>query len=202
MAALREPLVEFVTDVFASTRFDQRDSAARRLLHERHAGRHADRSSARRARPPLRAWRPSRCPPGGARQGVLHRAAAQGRDVRRVGLAGVNRRVEVQKGALQVGAYAALVLAAVLGVVLLSVLYNRNVAYMNSVGAEAKKLERVGTASSGASLDVVLNRLDAVHNLGSRRRFTHRVRAVGHGLAVCRQPAEPRGPPGVLARSG
>ena len=59
------------------------DPAARRVLHERHAGRHAHRSAARRHRTPVR-----RGGRGGLgrwpRQGVLHRAAAQGRDARGV----------------------------------------------------------------------------------------------------------------------
>ena len=38
------------------------DSAARRLLHQRHAGRHADRSAARQHRPAVRRRRPTRWP--------------------------------------------------------------------------------------------------------------------------------------------
>ncbi len=60
------------------------DAAARRLLHERHAGGHADRSAARRDRPAVRRGAGRRRAAGRTRQGVLHRAAAQGRAVRRV----------------------------------------------------------------------------------------------------------------------
>ena len=61
------------------------DPAARRVLHERHAGRHAGRSAARRHRPPVRRRAGGGRPAVRARQGVLRRTAAQGSDDRRVG---------------------------------------------------------------------------------------------------------------------
>ena len=61
------------------------DPAARRVLHERHAGGHADRSAARRDRPPLWCRAGGRGRIGRPGQGVLRRTAAQGGDDRRVG---------------------------------------------------------------------------------------------------------------------
>ena len=56
----------FVTDVFAHDALRTAGAAARRLLHQRHAGRHADRSAAGRARPQLRRRRrTSSCQPAG-----------------------------------------------------------------------------------------------------------------------------------------
>ena len=85
MAALRDPLDAVRQRRLFVDALRPADSAARRLLHERHAGRHADRSPARRDRPPVRRRAGGRGAAGRARQGVLRRAAAQaGRD-RRVG---------------------------------------------------------------------------------------------------------------------
>ena len=64
------------------------DSAARRLFHERHAGRHAHRSSARRHRPPVCGRTGGDGIAGRTRQGVLHRTADQGRHPARVGAGG------------------------------------------------------------------------------------------------------------------
>ena len=61
------------------------DSAARRVLHERHAGRHADRSPAGSHRPPVRGGAGGRGASGRPRQSVLRRTAAEERGDRRVG---------------------------------------------------------------------------------------------------------------------
>jgi len=78
------------------------------------------------------------------------------------GLAGVNRRLEVQKAALQLAAYAAMVLIAVFGVIALSVSYGRNKAYLNEVAAAASTLEKVPSAALDAGIEEVVPRLDAV----------------------------------------
>jgi type VI secretion system protein ImpL len=164
MAALRDSLSEFITDVFEATRFDQR-------VHLRgvyftsgtQEGTPIDRllgALGRRFSVP-----PEAVVPMGRGKAYFIERLLKEVVLAESGLAGVNRRHEVRKAALQMGAYAGLVLAAVLGVILLSWLYNRNVAYIETVGAEARRLERVGGAASGASPDVVLNRLDAVHTL-------------------------------------
>ena len=85
MAALREPLVAVRHRCLRLDAVRPADAAARRLLHERHAGRHADRSPARRDRPPVRRGARTRSRRRRARQGVLRRAAAEGRADRRVG---------------------------------------------------------------------------------------------------------------------
>ena len=56
------------------------------------------------------------------------------------GLAGVNRRVEVQKGALQLAAYVAMALIAVVGVVVFTGSYRGNRGYIAEVGAEVDRL--------------------------------------------------------------
>ncbi len=64
----------------------QADPAARRLFHERHAGRHADRPAAVVDWPPLRhGVRSGGAGRGGAGQGLLHREPAQAGLDRRIG---------------------------------------------------------------------------------------------------------------------
>ena len=112
MAALRDVLSRVRQRRLRVDALRPADPAARRVLHQRHAGGHADRSAARRDRPPL--WRRADAVVRAGRpgQGLLRRAAAQGRVIGESGLAGVNRRLEVQKAALQLGAYAAMALIA------------------------------------------------------------------------------------------
>ena len=164
MAALRESLSEFITDVFEATRFDQKVLLRGVYFTSgTQEGTPIDRllgALSRRFSVP-----PEAVTPMGRGKAYFIERLLKDVVLAESGLASVNRRVEVQRAALQVGAYVGLVLVAVLGVVLLTFLYNRNVAYVEKVGADAKRLERVNTPASGASIDVVLNRLDAVHNL-------------------------------------
>lgn len=81
------------------------------------------------------------------------------------GLAGVNRRLELQKAALQLGAYVAMLLAALGGVIALSVSYGRNRAYVSETGAELAKLEQVPPAGSTARPAALLPRLNALRSL-------------------------------------
>ena len=57
------------------------------------------------------------------------------------GAPGVNRRFEVQKAAAALGAYAAMALVAVLGVILWTVSYNRNRGYVDT-WASARKFAK------------------------------------------------------------
>ncbi len=164
MAALRENLGELITDIFEATRFDQRVLLRGVYFTSgTQEGTPIDRllgALSRRFSVP-----PEAVTPMGRGKAYFIERLLKDVLLAESGLAGVNRRVEMQKAALQVGAYVGLVLLAVVGVLLLSFLYSRNVSYVEKVGAEAKRLERVNTPTAGASLDVVLNRLDAVHNL-------------------------------------
>src|SRR6185295_11862722 len=78
------------------------------------------------------------------------------------GLAGVNRRLEVQKAAWQLGAYAAIALVVVVGLIALSVSYARNQAYLTEVGADVTALRKATPSASGASLEALLPYLNAV----------------------------------------
>ncbi|MPZ18964.1 MAG: type VI secretion system membrane subunit TssM [Luteitalea sp.] len=78
------------------------------------------------------------------------------------GLAGVNRRLEVRKAAWQLGSYAAIVLVALVGVLVLSVSCGRNRTYLAETAADITKLQQVPSVSADGSLDALLPRLDAI----------------------------------------
>jgi type VI secretion system protein ImpL len=83
------------------------------------------------------------------------------------GLAGVNRRVQLQKIAIRSAAYIACVVVLLLGLLWLIVSYNANASYIDEV-AEASKALAPTLASAtapGASLDAVLPELDALHDI-------------------------------------
>jgi type VI secretion system protein ImpL len=78
------------------------------------------------------------------------------------GLAGVNRRVEMRNAALQLGAYAAMALLAVLGIIALSVSYRRNQAFIAEVAADLAQVRAVPAIAPEAPLEALLPRLDAI----------------------------------------
>ena len=131
MAALRDVLAQFVSDVFASTQFDQQILLRGVYFTSGTQERHAGRPAAGRYWPPV--WRRAERdrPIVRTRQGVLHRTAAQGSADWRVGpRRGKPSSVETRKAAAQVGAYAAMALVgASSALMLLSVSYGRNRAY-------------------------------------------------------------------------
>jgi type VI secretion system protein ImpL len=81
------------------------------------------------------------------------------------GLAGVNRRRELQKAALQLGIYALLILIAVVGVVGMAVSYSRNKAYLADVGAALDQLNSVALPAPQQTLPQMLPGLDALRNI-------------------------------------
>jgi type VI secretion system protein ImpL len=78
------------------------------------------------------------------------------------GLAGVNRRLEFQKAAWQIGAYAATVLVIVIGLIVLYVSYSGNRAYLDQVSGDVATLKRVRPPAARASLEAFLPYLNAV----------------------------------------
>ena len=162
MAALRDVLAEFVTDVFASTRFDQQ-VLLRGIYFTSgtQEGTPIDRLLGALGR--RFAVAPDAVVPAGGR-GKAYFIERLLKEVllAESGLAGVNRRIEVQKAALQLGVYAAMALAAVLGTIALSVSYTRNRAYLAAIEADIAAFRAVPRAVRTASLATVLPRLDAV----------------------------------------
>ncbi len=156
MAGLRDVLGQFVSEVFASTRFDQ-PILLRGVYFT---------SGTQDGTPIDRLLGAI-----GRRFGVASEAvaASTGRGkayfVERLlkevligesGLAGVNRRVEMRKAALQLGAYAAMALLAVLGVIALSVSYRRNQAFIAEVATDLARVRAVPAVAPEAPLEALL----------------------------------------------
>jgi len=84
---------------------------------------------------------------------------------RESGIAGVNRRLQLQKALLHSGAYLACVAVLVLGIIALLVSYRSNGAYIEEVATTTRDL--AGTeppaGPSGISVDFLLPRLDALN---------------------------------------
>jgi type VI secretion system protein ImpL len=81
------------------------------------------------------------------------------------GLAGVNRKLEWRKAALQTAAYAGLALIAVLGMIFMAVSYGRNRAYIADVHTAVETLEQTPPVARGATPDQALPRLNALRSV-------------------------------------
>jgi type VI secretion system protein ImpL len=162
MAALRDVLAQFVGEVFASTRMDQQILLRGVYLTSgTQEGTPIDRllgAIGRRYGVAPEAVAPST---GRGKAYFVERLLKQVL-LGESGLAGVNRRLEVQKAAAQLGAYAAMAAIAVLGLVALSVSYSRNRAYVADTASALTKLEGVAPVALAASPEALLPRLDAI----------------------------------------
>jgi type VI secretion system protein ImpL len=166
MAALREPLGDFVTEVFASTRFDRR-----MLLRGVYftsgtqEGTPIDRlmgSLARRA-----ALGEAVVSPGRGKAYFIQQLL---RDVvfAESGLAGINRRGEMRLAAWQLSAYAGMLALVVCGLLVFTISYRRNQAYIQDVAGAIERLAEQPPRGREASLESVLPRLDAVRAVWTR----------------------------------
>jgi type VI secretion system protein ImpL len=81
------------------------------------------------------------------------------------GLAGVNRRLEVKKAALQLGAYIAIAVLTTFLLVGFFVSLGRNQKYLAEMNAQTAQLAEVPVPASDAQLDSVVPRLDAFSRL-------------------------------------
>ena len=163
MAALRDLLNGFITDVFASTRFDQQILLRGVYFTSgTQEGTPIDRLLGAIGR--RFAVAAEAVSAGGRGKAYFIERLLKGVMLEESGLAGVNRRHEVQKAATQLGAYAAMMLVAVLGLVLFTVSYNRNRSYIDVVAADVATLKQGPAIPAGASPDVttVLPRLEAL----------------------------------------
>ena len=162
VAALREALTEFVTEVCAATRFDQQVLLRGVYFTSgTQEGTPIDRLLGALGRRFAVAPDVVAAPPGRGKAYFIERllkTVLLGES----GLAGVNRRLEVQKAAAQFGAYIAAIVIAVLGLVAFSVSYARNRAYVDQVAADLATLREVPPVEQAASLERARPRLDAV----------------------------------------
>src|SRR5262249_55380254 len=161
MAALRDLIAGFVTDVFAASRAD-RQLLLRGvyLTSGTQDGTQIDRllgAIRRRFGVAAEVAAPA---PGKGKSFFVERLL---RDVviPESGLAGVNRRLELQKAAWQLAAYAATVLVVVVGLIVLYVSYSNNRAYLDQVSADVATLKGVRPPAARASLEAFLPFLNA-----------------------------------------
>ncbi|HET7203752.1 MAG TPA: type VI secretion system membrane subunit TssM [Steroidobacteraceae bacterium] len=163
MAALRDTVSDFIVATFAATRFD-----GKVLLRGVYftsgtqEGTPIDRLMGAVGR--AFALQPDAVVPGVSGRGKAYFIERLLKDVvlAESGLAGLNRRFELQKAALQFGAYAALALLAVLGVIALSVSFGRNRAYLADVSNVLSRFGEVPAPHDTASLAEMAPRLDAL----------------------------------------
>jgi type VI secretion system protein ImpL len=78
------------------------------------------------------------------------------------GLAGANRKFQLQRIFLQSAAYAACAVVAILGLIAFGVSYSANASYVEEVGDVANKLEATRVTPGDLAADRVLERLDAL----------------------------------------
>ncbi len=161
LSALRESLSSFVTDVFAGTRFDQ--SILLRGVYftsGTQEGTPIDRLLGAIGR--RFAVAPEAVAPSGRGKAYFLERLLKDVLLPESGIAGVNRRLEMQKAAAQLGAYAAAIALAVVGAIVLTVSYRRNLSYVASVDADVAALRGVPPASAAPSLEDALPRLERV----------------------------------------
>jgi len=163
VAGLRGPLEHFVQEVFGSTRFD-----SRLLLRGVYftsgtqEGTPIDRLMGAISRSLALAPAAVASTPSGRGKAYFIERLLKDVVLREAGLAGVNRRLELQKAALQLGTYAACVLVAVLGVIAFAVSYGRNKAYVAEVAVALEQLEPPAPNLRDAALADVVPRLDGL----------------------------------------
>ena len=166
LAALREIVAGFTTAVFASTRFD-----GRLLLRGVYftsgtqEGTPIDRLMGAIGR--TFALAPQAIVPGTAGRGKAYFIERLLKNVvlPESGLAGLNRRFELQKAALQLGAYISVVLVAVLSVLALSISFGRNRAYLTEISDTLSRVPQMPTAAAGTALPEIVPWLDALQGV-------------------------------------
>jgi type VI secretion system protein ImpL len=162
LALIREALSKFVHSVFTSTRFDQQDNLLRGVYFTSgtQEGMPIDRllgAIGRRFSVATDA-----VAPGGRGKAYFINRLLTGVIFPESGIAGVNRRVELQKAAAQFGAYVGLLAITVIGVIVLTISYRANRDYVEAVGRDVAQLTDVSPARADTSLESALPRLDAL----------------------------------------
>ena len=162
MAALRDTLVQFVSDVFASTRLDQPlQLRGVYFTSGTQDGTQIDRllgAIGRRFGVAPGAVAP---PPGRGKAYFVERLLKHVL-IGESGLASVNRRLEMKKAAAQLGAYAAMALVTLVGIIVLSVSYSRNRTYIAEASSDVDTFRKVPPVAASAPLEALLPRLDAM----------------------------------------
>jgi type VI secretion system protein ImpL len=165
MAALREPLVAFVGDVFGSSRFDQQILLRGVYLTSgTQEGTPIDRLMGAIGRG-FGLTSEAVAPTSGRGKAYFVERLLKEVLIGESGLAGLDRRGEVAKAAMHLGAYAAVALITVLGLAAFTVSHQRNRAYLDSVGETLAAFEKVPPAPPSATPERIATRLEAVRLL-------------------------------------
>jgi type VI secretion system protein ImpL len=161
MAALRDPLAQFIAEVFGSTRLEQQVLLRGVYFTSgTQEGTPIDRLLGALGR--RFGVAPDVVAPTGRGKAYFVERLLRDVLIGESGLAGVNRRLEVQKAAWQLGSYAAMATIAVLGVIALSVSYNRNRTYVAETQAALAKVAEAPPVAPTALPEALLPRLDAI----------------------------------------
>ena len=171
MAAMRDVLGRFITELFTSTRFDQRVLLRGVYLTSgTQEGTPIDRLLGAIGR--RFAVAPEAVIPGGRGKAYFIERFLKEVLLRESGLAGVNRRLEMRMAAAQAGLYIAIAAVTVLTIVVWTVSYTRNRGYIDAVAADVARLRAVPRTAGDSSLEAALPRLDAVRAVvDSTNRF-------------------------------
>lgn len=165
MAALRDGLAQFVTDVFAATRYEHQI-----LLRGVYftSGTQEGTPIDRLIGAIGRGFRlaPDVVPaPAGRGKAYFVETLLKDVLIGESGLAGVNRRLEMRKAAAQLALYVGLAAAVLFGVMILSVSYRQNSAYIDDVSRDIALLQAVPPARAATALTTLLPRLDALRRV-------------------------------------
>ena len=163
MAALRDALTGFVHDVFAGTAYDQQQILLRGVYFTSgtQEGTPIDRLLGAIGRNFGMAPQIVPATPGRGKAYFIERLLTQVM-LGESGLAGLNTRFEMQKAAIQLGAYAAAAIIAILAVITFSVSYGNNREYLNAVAADVATLRDVPPVNANTPEPQLLPRLNAV----------------------------------------
>jgi type VI secretion system protein ImpL len=162
MAALRDRLDQFISDVFSSTHVDEQILLRGVYFTSgTQDGTQIDRLLGAVGRRFGVAPEAVAAPAGRGKAYFVERLLKT-LVIGESGLAGVNRRLEVQKAAWQLGAYAAITLVVVGGLIALSVSYAANKSYLAQVGTDVAALRKATPSTVGASLEALVPYLNAV----------------------------------------
>jgi type VI secretion system protein ImpL len=167
MATLRDPLTQWVSDVFTAREFDgrvllrgvyftsgtQEGTPIDRLLGS--IGRTFGATDAVMA---------PRGPGKAFFVGDLLRQVMIGES----GLAGVNRKLELRNASLLLGVYVATGLITALGVAALSVSYTRNQEFLEQIKSDIAAFDQTPAVTPVSPLDAIVTRLDAIRTVVDR----------------------------------
>jgi type VI secretion system protein ImpL len=163
MAALKDGLTGFVHDVFAATRYDQQQILLRGVYFTSgtQEGTPIDRLLGAIGRHFGMAPHVVPATPGRGKAYFIQRLLTEVM-LGESGLAGLNTRFEMQKAAIQLGAYAAAAIIAILAVIAFSISYGNNRDYLNQVAADVATLRDVPPVDANTPEQQLLPRLNAV----------------------------------------